>query len=171
VNIRIFNKNSIVMKHVSLQSIEKAISIVDNLDDTGLEALSEKCAKAQPTLLAYVMTAPEEYENEDLSGLLIYYFCLISECFSQEGIEIETISEVQIDAFEEPYFEILDSYFENDDQELLDSFVDQPELTQFMAMEISTEDEDGSSFDDETATQLFIVSIAMITLMTKAIRS
>jgi hypothetical protein len=40
-----------------------------------------------------------------------------------------------------------------------------------MAMEISTEDADGSSFDDETATQLFIVSIAMITLMTKAIRS
>lgn len=159
------------MKHVSIQSIEKAIDIVDNLDDAGLESLSEKCAKAQPTLLAYVMTAPEEYENEDLSGLLIYYFCLISECFSQEGISIEPISEEQIDAFEEPYFEILDSYFENDDQELLDSFVDQPELTQFMAMEISTEDADGSSFDDETATQLFIVSIAMITLMSKAIRS
>ena len=88
------------MKHVSLQSIEKAIAIVDNLDDAGLESLSEKCAKAQPTLLAYVMTAPEEYENEDLSGLLIYYFCLISECFAQEGIGLETISEDQIDAFE-----------------------------------------------------------------------
>ena len=159
------------MKQVSLQSIEKAITIVDNLDDSGLEGLSEKCAKAQPTLLAYVMTAPKEYENEDLSGLLIYYFCLISECFAQEGIDLETISEDQIDAFEEPYFEILDTYFENDDQELLDSFVDQPELTQFMAMEISTEDADGSSFDDETATQLFIVSIAMITLMSKAIRA
>jgi len=159
------------MKHVTIQSIEKAIAIVDNLDDAGLEALSEKCAKAQPTLLAYVMTAPAEYENEDLSGLLIYYFCLISECFAQEGISLETISEEEIDAFEEPYFELLDSYFDNDDQELLDDFVDQPELTQFMAMEISTEDADGSSFDDETATQLFIVSIAMITLMSKAIRA
>ena len=158
------------MKHVSLQSIEKAIANVDNLDDAGLEALSEKCAKAQPTLLAYVMTAPEEYENEDLSGLLIYYFCLISECFSQEGISLKTITEDEIDTFEEPYFELLDAYFENDEQELLDDFVDQPELTQFMAMEISTEDADGSTFDDETATQLFIVSIAMITLMTKAIQ-
>jgi hypothetical protein len=159
------------MKHVSLQSIEKAIEIVDNLDDNGLEAYSEKCALAQPTLLAYVMTAPEEYQNEALSGLLIYYFCLISECFTQEGIAVNKVTEDEIDAFEEPYFELLDAYFENDDQELLDDFVDQPELTQFMAMEISTEDADGSSFDDETATQLFIVSVAMITLMTRAIQS
>jgi hypothetical protein len=38
-----------------------------------------------------------------------------------------------------------------------------------MAMEISTEDEDGSSLSDETATQLFIVSLAMITLMNRAL--
>jgi hypothetical protein len=38
-----------------------------------------------------------------------------------------------------------------------------------MAMEISTEDEDGTALDDETATQLFIVSLAMITLMNRAI--
>jgi hypothetical protein len=37
-----------------------------------------------------------------------------------------------------------------------------------MAMEISTEDEDGTSLDDETATQLFIVTLAMITLMGRA---
>ena len=37
-----------------------------------------------------------------------------------------------------------------------------------MALEISTEDSDGTSLDDETATQLFIVTIAMITLMGRA---
>ena len=63
---------------------------------------------------------------------------------------------------------MLDIYFENDDEEILESFCDQPELAQFMAMEISTEDTDGTSLDDETATQLFIVSIAMITLMGRA---
>jgi hypothetical protein len=36
-------------------------------------------------------------------------------------------------------------------------------------MEISTEDEDGSMLDDETATQLFIVTIAMISLMNQSI--
>jgi hypothetical protein len=64
---------------------------------------------------------------------------------------------------------MLDSYFENDDEEVLETFCDQPELAQFMAMEISTEDEDGTALSDETATQLFIVILAMITLMNRAI--
>ncbi|MEY3238246.1 MAG: hypothetical protein RI883_2347, partial [Bacteroidota bacterium] len=46
----------------------------------------------------------------------------------------------------------------------------QPELAQFMAMEISTSDEDGSTLDDETATQLFIVTLAMISLMNRVIQ-
>ena len=157
------------MKHVSLKSIENAIDLVDNLDDQELEKLSEKYALAQQVLLSYVMTAPEEYENENLEGLLIYYFCLLSECFEQEEIKVNIITEEQIDAFEEAYFEMLDNYFENDEQEILEGFCDQPELAQFMAMEISTEDEDGTMLDDETATQLFIVTIAMISLMNQSI--
>jgi hypothetical protein len=158
------------MKHVTFSSIEKAIQKVDNLSDEELEVLSEKFALAQPTLLGYAMTAPEEYQNEELEGLLIYYFCLISEAFEQQGLQMNIISEEEIDAFEEPFFEMLDAYFENDDTDLLEDFCDQPELSQFMAMEISTEDEDGSSLSDETATQLFIVSLAMITLMNRALK-
>jgi hypothetical protein len=157
------------MSHVKFASIEKAIKTVDNLDDDGLEKLSEKYALAQQTLLGYVMSAPEEYENEELEGLLVYYYCLISECFEAQGLKLNTITEADIDAFEEPYFEMLDSYFENDDEEVLETFCDQPELAQFMAMEISTEDEDGTALSDETATQLFIVILAMITLMNRAI--
>ena len=93
---------------------------------------------------------------------------MLSEAFAQEGNSVRTITEDDIDAFEEPYFQMLDLYFENDDEEVLESFCDQPDLAQFMAMEISTEDEDGTSLDDETATQLFIVTLAMITLMGRA---
>lgn len=156
------------MKQVSFASIEKAIQLVDNLDDEGLEALSNRYATAQPVLLNYIMTAPMEYENEDLGGILIYYFCLLTACFEEEGIELETITDEQIDNFEEPYFALLDQYFEKEEEELLEDFFDQPELTRFMAMEIATDDQDGSSFDDETATQLFIVSLAMIGLLSKA---
>lgn len=157
------------MKHVSFASIETAIKKVDNLDDDGLEQLSEKYALAQQTLLSYVMSAAIEYQNEKLEGLLIYYYCLISECFDTEGLKIRQVTEEDIDTFEEPYFDMLDAYFENDDDEVLEDFCDQPELTQFMAMEISTEDEDGTTLDDETATQLFIVTLAMITLLNRAI--
>jgi hypothetical protein len=157
------------MKQVSLQAIEKAIGVVDNLTDDQLENITELYASAQEALLGYVMTAPEEYKNDDLEGLLIYYFCLILEAFKQEGIELRAITEADIDELEEPYFDMLDQYFETEDEEIIESFCDQPQLAQFMAMEVSEEDEDGSALSEETATQLFIVCLAMISLLNRAI--
>lgn len=157
------------MKQVSLQAIEKAIGVVDNLTDDQLENITELYASAQEALLGYVMTAPEEYKNDDLEGLLIYYFCLILEAFKQEGIELRAITEADIDELEDPYFDMLDQYFETEDEEIIESFCDQPQLAQFMAMEVSEEDEDGSALSEETATQLFIVCLAMISLLNRAI--
>lgn len=157
------------MKQVSLQAIEKAIGVVDNLTDEQLENITELYASAQEALLGYVMTAPEEYKNEDLEGLLIYYFCLILEAFKQEGIELRAVTEADIDELEEPYFDMLDQYFESEDEEIIESFCDQPQLAQFMAMEVSEDDEDGSALSEETATQLFIVCLAMISLLNRAI--
>ena len=157
------------MKQVSLQAIEKAIGVVDNLTDDQLENITELYASAQEALLGYVMTAPEEYKNEDLEGLLIYYFCLVLEAFKQEGIELRAVTEADIDELEEPYFDMLDQYFESEDEEIIESFCDQPQLAQFMAMEVSEDDEDGSTLSEETATQLFIVCLAMISLLNRAI--
>ncbi len=156
-------------KQVTLASIEKAIDIVDNLDDDQLESLSEKYALAQQILLDYVASAATEYENEELEGLIIYYFCFINECFAQEGITFREVTEADIDELEEPYFDMLDQYFEDENEEILESFCDQPELAQFMAMEVSTEDEDGTDMSEDTATQLFIVSLAMISLINRCI--
>jgi hypothetical protein len=159
------------MKHISLSSIEKAIQKVDNLDEDGLERISETYAIAQQVLLGYVMSAAVEYDNEQLEGLIIYYYCLISEAFTQEGVLLNEIVEGDIDAFEDGYFEMLDQYFETEDEEVIIDFCDQPDLTRFMMVEVSTDDEDGTSLDDDTATQLFIVTMAMISLMNKAIKA
>ena len=91
--------------------------------------------------------------------------------FEAEGITLREVTDAEIDAMQEPYFTMLDSYFEEEDEEELESFCDQPQLAQFMAMEVSTDDEDGTSMDEETATQLFIVTLAMISLLNKAIVS
>ena len=40
-----------------------------------------------------------------------------------------------------------------------------------MAVEVSTDDEDGTSLSEETASQLFIVTIGMISLINKAIKA
>ena len=158
------------MKHIQLNSVEKAIDKVDNLNEDGLEKIAETYALAQPVLLGYVMSAAQEYGNEALEGLLIYYFCLISESFSVEQALMDQITEETIEEFEEPFFEMLDQYFETDNEEVLNDFIDQPELIRFMMVEVSTKDEDGSALDDETATQLFIVTSAMIALMTKVLK-
>jgi hypothetical protein len=172
--VLIFNfvkKNNNAMTQVSNKSIEKAIEHVDNLDDDALEALSERYALAQPDLLDYVMSAPTEYENDELEGLLIYYFCLIMYSFEVQDIALNVVSDDDIDAMQESYFEMLDSYFETEDEEEIESFCDQPDLAQFMAVEVSTDDEDGTSLSEETASQLFIVTIGMISLINKAIKA
>jgi hypothetical protein len=172
--VLIFNfvkKNNNAMTQVSNKSIEKAIEHVDNLDDDALEALSERYALAQPDLLDYVMSAPAEYENDELEGLLIYYFCLIMYSFEVQDIALNVVSDDDIDAMQESYFEMLDSYFETEDEEEIESFCDQPDLAQFMAVEVSTDDEDGTSLSEETASQLFIVTIGMISLINKAIKA
>ncbi|MFK7785876.1 MAG: hypothetical protein AB8B56_12210 [Crocinitomicaceae bacterium] len=159
------------MKHISLASIEKAIQKVDNLDEDGLERIAETYALAQQVLLGYVMSAAIEYDNQQLEGLLIYYYCLISEAFTQEGVLLNEIEEKDIDGFEDGYFAMLDEYFKSEDEEVINNFCDQPDLTRFMMIEVSTDDEDGSSLDDDTATQLFIVTLAMISLMNISIKA
>ena len=159
------------MKHISQSSIEKAIEKVDNLDDGGLDKIAETYALSQQVLLGYAMSAAIEYKNEELEGLIIYYFCLLSEAFSQEKAMLNQITDDSIEEFEEPFFEMLDQYFETGNGEVLNDFIDQPELSQFMMIEISTKDDDGSTLSDDTATQLFIVTSAMIALMNRAIKS
>ncbi|MCO5260072.1 MAG: hypothetical protein M9916_08010 [Crocinitomicaceae bacterium] len=159
------------MKQVSYESVEKAIQIIDNLDDQGLEKIANEFSEAQPVLIGYAMSAAQEFKNERLHGLLIYYFCLLFESFRQEGIDVKQIMESDVDEFEEPFFQALDSYFQSENIETLEEFIGQSGLVQFMTIEISTPDVDGTSLDDETATQLFIVSLAIIYLMANSIKA
>lgn len=155
--------------HITHNSIAKAIEVVDNLDDDALDAIAEKYVEEQPVLFGYAISAVDEYNNEKLEGLVIYYFCLLSESFAQQGVKCRMIEEADIDAFIDPYNEMLDQFFEEDDEAILEDFCDQPDLNQFVAIELSEEDVDGTTFDDETATQLFTVITAVFTLLSRAI--
>ncbi len=120
--------------------------------------------------MGYVVSSAIEFQNPNLEGLLIYYFCLIFEAFQQEGIQLNKITEQDIEDFEKDYMEVLNEYFEKENEEILEDYIGQTDLIKFMMIEVSTEDEDGTSLDDKTATQLFIVTIAMIGLMNRAIK-
>ena len=107
------------MAHVSIGHVENAIKKVDGLDENALDRLSEAQTTAQPVLLGYVMSAPHEYENPNLENLLIYYYTVILEAFAQAGLHPKTITDEMIDAFEEPYFQVLDEYFEKEDEAMI----------------------------------------------------
>ena len=157
------------MREVQLEHIEKAINIVDNLNDEALELLTNQLIEEQPELVAYLMTAVEDYQNDNLSGYIAYYFSLVMESFSQAKIRLRKIEVQEIEAQEDDFTTVLDQYFNTEDLEIIESFTEQSSLIQFILIEISTDDEDGSSMDEETATQIFIVFVAMISLLNKAI--
>jgi hypothetical protein len=159
------------MSQIQFASIEKAIQKIDNLDEDALERISETFALEQEVLIGYMMSAAIEYDNEQLEGLLVYYFCLIMEIFKQAEVKITRVTEEMIDEFQEPYFDIIDEYFESNDEEILYEYTHQEHMVNFLAMEISEPDTDGTSLDDETASQLYIVLLAMVTLLDKSIET
>lgn len=156
------------MKEVSLKSIEAAIDKIDAMDDDALSKLSEYYAQKQEILLGYAGQAAVEYQNSELEGLLIYYFCIILEAFSNEGNEPKAIDEKMIDEYEAEFFAVLSAFFNSEDSSGMEEFSGQPTLIKFMLVEISTPDIDGTELGDETATQLFVVTSAIISLLSMA---
>ncbi len=157
------------MTLITVENIEKAVVKIDNLDDDALDKLSETYGLAQEEFLGYVASAGMEFENNQLMGLIIYYYNIYFEAFAQQGVKLKKIEEAMIDEFHQEYDQVLEEYMEEEDMDLIVSLTNQPNLLSFMAMELEMEDDDGSRLDDETATQLFIVSTAMIAIMNKAI--
>ena len=153
------------MKQVSQDIIETAYKTIDSLDDNKLEQLCEKYAGSQPELLDYILSATIEYKNPELEGLIIYYFCLFMEINRLQKTTEKSIQAQEIIDFEEDFLIVIKDYFDSENLEILEEYTDQTELIQFMIIEISTPDEDGSQLDDQTAIQLFISSIAMIKLL------
>lgn len=156
------------MKEVKYSSIEKAIEKIDAMDDDALSKLAEYYAQKQEILLSYTGQAAVEYQNSELEGLLIYYFCVILEAFNNEGLTPKAIDEKMIDEYESEYFTVLSNFFNSEDTAGLEEFSGQPTMIQFMLVEISTPDIDGSELSDETATQLFVVTSAIISLLSMA---
>lgn len=158
------------MTQIKVKSIEDAVNKIDGLDDDALEKLSETHVLSQTVLVGYIMSSAIEYENEQLMDLLIYYFNIFSEAVALQGAQLETVTEETIEEFQEEYVSVLDEYMETEDTELIDSFCNQPNLVSFLLSEIDMEDETGQKLDDDTATYLFIVGVALIALMNRSLK-
>ena len=157
------------MTQIKVKSIEEAVLKIDKLDEDSLEKLSEAHVLAQETFVGYILSSAIEYKNDDLLDLLIYYFNIFAEAAVIQGVKLKKITDDDIEEFQEEYVQTLDEYMETEDNDLIASLCNQPNLLSFLLSEISMEDEDGEKLEDETGTYLFIVGVAMIALLNRAI--
>ncbi len=157
------------MSQVSLNSIEVAIAKIDGLNEEALDKKIEDFTLMQENLVNYLLQAGLEYENDDLNMFSIYYFAIIMEAFIAEGLTVREITEDDIDDFQEPFVLALDAIYENEDYTPMQDLIEQHHISQFMMNEIEAVDEDGEELDEETQTQLFIVSSSMIGLLNRAV--
>jgi len=157
------------MSQVSLNSIEVAIAKIDGLSEEALDKKIETFTLMQENLVNYLLQAGLEYENDDLNMFSIYYFAIIMEAFSAEGLTLREITEDEIDDFQEPFVLALDAIYENEDYTPMQDLIEQHHISQFMMNEIEAVDEDGEELEEETQTQLFIVSSSMIGLLNLAV--
>lgn len=158
------------MSQITVKSIEKAVLKIDGLDEDSLEKLSETHVLAQENFVGYILSSAIEYKNDTLLDLLIYYFNIFSEAAVIQGVELNKITDEDIEDFQEEYVQTLDEYMETEDNDLIATLCNQPNMLSFLLSEIETEDADGEKLEDETGTYLFIVGVAMIALMNRAIK-
>ena len=152
-------------QQVSIESIDKALKKVDSLDEAALDKLIETYTLLQQDMVDYILGAGIEYENEDLNVYAIYYFAVFMEAFSQQGLKVKTLNQDDIEAFHEPYLLALDAAHANEDHEPLDDLIQQTNLQHFIIEEVESPDSDGVVLEEETQTQLFVVTMSIIGLL------
>lgn len=157
------------MTQITEKYITEAVLKIDGLTEDSLEKLSETHVLAQETFVGYILSSAIEYENDSLLDYMIYYFNIFSEALNMQGVKMKKIDEDMIDEFQEEYIETLDEYMETDDEDLIGSLCNQPLMLSFLLHEINGEDETGAVMEEELATQVFLVGIALIALFNRAI--
>ncbi|RFC54358.1 hypothetical protein [Brumimicrobium aurantiacum] len=157
------------MTQITEKYITEATLKIDGLTEDSLERISEAHVLAQDVFVGYILSSAVEYENDALLDYLIYYFNIFSEAFSMQGVKMKKIDEEMIDGFQEEYIQTLDEYMETDDQDLIASMCNQPMMVSFLIHEITGEDETGAVMEEDLASHVFIVGVAMIALMNRAI--
>lgn len=156
------------MAQISVESIKSALQKVDSLDEVSLDKLIETYTLKQQSLVDYILQAGVEFENEDISVYAIYYFAVVYEAFHIHGVQVQEISEEDIEEFHEPFLLALDAIQTDEDFEPMQDLINQHHLQQFMVDEIEGADENGEVLEEDAQTQLFIVTISMIGLLNKS---
>lgn len=157
------------MSTLKEQYIIDAVEKISTIDEEGLNRMSETYTLAQTTFFSYLLSSAIEFENDDVMELIAFYFTVLMEAASKQGIKIKTIDDEMIDGFQDEYTQTLDEYMETSDNDLISTLCNQPAMLDFVLDEILGADEEGNYLPEGMQTELFVVGVAMIALFNRAI--
>ncbi len=156
------------MEYIGAEHINEAIKKIEGMDDEALSRLIETFTMEQNPLVGYSLQAAIEFQNDELSDLIMYYFAIIYQTFINAGYKTPEINDEMIDAFQEPFHQALDVIHQQEDYSEISALINQPVLEQWMVDEIGSEDVEGNVLGDETQIQLYLVSMTIIGLLNKS---
>lgn len=149
------------MQPITDQTIDLINDRIQHMDETQIGRIWDSFAREQPALVGYVLGESRELAEPDAREDVAYVLTVILLSFREFRPGIPAITEQEFEkSFNEEFDEMetvfQDGFDENDAMAVIQSFC-QPDLLQFAAATIYSEDDEESSNFTEEEAGLFIV--------------
>lgn len=109
------------MDPISLQVVEETWQKFSDLDPMLASDYVQLLSKEQPIVLAYLMTAGDDFLNQDERELLLYLGIVVWQIMKKGAVPVKRVSEKAIDDHEEKNMKMLEYLEGESDQELIDT--------------------------------------------------
>jgi len=162
------------MRLITDQTIDLVNDRIQRMDETQIGRIWDSFAKEQPALVGYVLGESRELKMPDAREDVAYVLTIILLSFQEMSPGIPAVTEQEFEkAFNEEFDEMeavfQDGFDESDAMAVIESFC-QPDLLQFAAATIYTEDadeEEASNFTEEEAGLFIVIFKTAIALLHK----
>jgi len=162
------------MRLITDQTIDLVNDRIQRMDETQIGRIWDSFAKEQPALVGYVLGESRELKMPDAREDVAYVLTIILLSFQEMSPGIPAVTEQEFEkAFNKEFDEMeevfQDGFDESDAMAVIESFC-QPDLLQFAAATIYTEDadeEEASNFTEEEAGLFIVIFKTAIALLHK----
>ena len=162
------------MQLITDQTIDLINDRIQHMDENQIGKVWDSFAKEQPALVGYVLGESRELEMPDAREDVAYVLTVILLSFRELGPGIPAVTEAEFekafnDEFDEMEAIFQDGFDETDAMAVIESFC-QPDLLQFAAATIYSEDEEEeetSNFTEEEAGLFIVIFKTAIALLHK----
>ena len=162
------------MQLITDQTIDLINDRIQHMDETQIGKVWDSFAKEQPALVGYVLGESRELQMPDAREDVAYVLTVILLSFRELSPGIPAITEDEFEKafnleFDEMEAVFQDGFDESDAMAVIESFC-QPDLLQFAAATIYSEDEDEeevSNFSEEEAGLFIVIFKTAIALLHK----